>query len=135
MLEITAYPYPAPIPTPETEPFWHAAREGRFLVPRCKDCGRHHWYPRRVCPHCMSSHVEWLASPGTGRVYSYTIMRHGKPPFVLAYVALDEGPSVLTHLVDKDFDAWAIGDGVRVRFAATDGEYPVPVFGPLEKTA
>lgn len=129
------YSHPTPISTPETEEFWSSAREGRFLVPKCNDCGQYHWYPRRVCPHCMSHSVDWLVSPGTGRVYSYTVMRHAKQPFVLAYVTLDEGPTMLTHLIGKDLDQWEINAKVQVQFAATDGEYPVPVFGPATSVA
>ena len=131
-IESPAHRYPSPVSNPETEEFWHAARDGQLLLPRCHGCGKHHWYPRRVCPFCMSDRVEWLPSSGNAEVYSYTVMRLAQPPFVLAYVTLDEGPSMLTHLVGKHTDAWQIGDRVRVEFALTDGDYPVPVFAPAK---
>ena len=56
---------PAPGLTPETEAFVAAAREGRFLLPHCDDCGRTHWYPRAVCPHCWSTRLTWR--PASGR--------------------------------------------------------------------
>ncbi|WP_028602420.1 Zn-ribbon domain-containing OB-fold protein [Ottowia thiooxydans] len=130
MSEPTKYLAPSPIPTPETESFWTTAREGVFLVPRCRTCERAHWYPRAICPHCMGSDVTLEPSTGLAKVYSYTVTRHASHPFVLAYVTLSEGPSMLTHLVGKDPDAWSIGDEVQVQFQATDGDYPIPVFAP-----
>ena len=35
-----ARPIPAPPITVETEPFWNAARERRFVVPTCGACGK-----------------------------------------------------------------------------------------------
>ena len=37
---------PAPAVTVESQPFWDAAAEGRFLIKRCTACGKAHWYPR-----------------------------------------------------------------------------------------
>ncbi|MBB1652683.1 MAG: OB-fold domain-containing protein [Delftia acidovorans] len=126
---------PCPVPTPETQHFWNMARQGLFLVPRCRDCGRAHWYPRAACPFCWSVHIDWNPSPGRGTVYSFTVLRHGAgaaaPPVVLAFVTLDEGPVMLTHLVARAPEDWSIGDAVQVRLEPSDGDYPVPVFEPL----
>ena len=46
--------YPAPVINLETAPFWAAANEGIFLLKRCETCGEVHFYPRAVCPHCLS---------------------------------------------------------------------------------
>ena len=57
-------------------------------------------------------------------------MRRTDPVFAIAYVALEEGPLMLTNLVDCDFDALAIGQPVELVFQpATDGT-PVPCFRP-----
>ena len=48
----------APIPDPVTRPFWDAAAQGRFLIGRCKDKGRHFFPPRGVSPFTLSPHVE-----------------------------------------------------------------------------
>lgn len=83
----------------------------------------------------MGSDVNLEPSTGLARVYSYTVTRHANQPFVLAYVTLAEGPSMLTHLVGKDSEAWRIGDQVQVQFQATDGDYPIPVFAPHVQSA
>jgi uncharacterized OB-fold protein len=120
---------PAPTPTPETAPFWEAAAKGRLLVRTCTACGRAHHYPRPICPLCGSDRTEWKDSAGRGVIYSYSVMRRATPPYVIAYVTLEEGPTMMTNLVDCDFDALRIGQPVgwcgRPPTAA-----PVPMFTP-----
>lgn len=122
--------YPSPIPNPDTQVFWDAAKEGRFLVKFCKDCGKAHWYPRAVCPLCFSSNTEWRTGSGKGSIYTYSPMRRADPPFVLAYVTLEEGPTMLTNIVDCDPDQLAIGQPVELLFRPSTGEYPIPLFKP-----
>ncbi len=125
-----ARPLPAPEPNVETQPFWDAAAEGKLLIKRCGACGEPHYYPRALCPFCLSADTRWEEAAGTGTVYSLSTMRRGKDaPYTLAYVTLDEGPAVLTNLAG-DPDTLAIGQRVRVAFAATEGGPPVPMFAP-----
>lgn len=56
-----------------TQPFWDAAAARKLVLPRCADCGRFRWPPGPFCPACQSQHTEW-ASPGDGRIYSFTIV-------------------------------------------------------------
>lgn len=122
---------PAPVVNVESQPFFDAAAEGRFLVKRCKACGQAHWYPRAICPFCFSAETVWEDSPGEGAIYTFSVMRRAPGgPYAIGYVTLDEGPSMLTNFVDCDFDALRIGQRVKVRFAPTDGGPPVPVFAP-----
>ena len=55
-------------------------------------------------------------------------MRRAPEPYAVAYVTLAEGPTMLTNLVDCDFDALAIGREVRLKFSPTEGGPPVPTF-------
>jgi uncharacterized OB-fold protein len=118
--------------TLEAEPFYAAAAEGRFLIKRCTACGQAHWYPRAICPFCLSAETVWEESPGEGVVYTFSIMRRSPTgPYAIGYVTLDEGPAVLTNFVDCEPDALKIGQRVKVRFAPSEGGPPVAVFGPL----
>jgi uncharacterized protein len=119
---------PKPMVLPETQAYWDAANEGRLLVKRCRACGQHHHYPRDLCPFCLSDATEWQDAAGTGTVYSYSTMGQGDAAYTLAYVTLDEGPTMLTNLVEAD--AWHIGQRVRVVFQPTDGGPAVPMFAP-----
>jgi uncharacterized OB-fold protein len=120
----------APRVLPEALPFWEAAQDGRLLVKRCNDCGETHYYPRDICPHCLSANTEWVESAGNGTIYSYCTMGKDEARYTLAYVTLDEGVTMLTNLVDCDPAALAIGHRVRVAFKPSDGGYPVPMFVP-----
>jgi uncharacterized OB-fold protein len=115
---------------PETKPFRDAAAQGKLLVPRCRHCGRHHWYPRAICPFCMSTDLEWLEASGKGEIYSFSVMRVAKPPYAIAYVTLDEGPRMMTNIVDADFDALRIGQKVVVTFVESEPGLPAPFFRP-----
>jgi uncharacterized OB-fold protein len=121
---------PAPTPDPETQPFWDAASDGKFLLRRCRSCGRAHWYPRAVCPFCMSADTAWEAASGDGTIYSFSVMRRVPVPFAIAYVTLAEGPTMLTNIVGCDLDALHIGQAVRLAFTPTEGGPPVPNFTP-----
>jgi uncharacterized OB-fold protein len=121
---------PAPTPGLESQAFFDAAKEGRFLIKKCKACGKPHWYPRAVCPFCASTDTEWVESPGKGTIYSYSVMRRVEQPFALAYVTLAEGPTVLTNIVDCDFDALKIGQAVTFTFKPADNGIPVLMFKP-----
>ncbi|MBE7418741.1 MAG: OB-fold domain-containing protein [Ideonella sp.] len=121
---------PSPGVGPDNAAFVAAVREGRFIVPWCEACDRSHWYPRALCPHCWSPRIAWRPASGRGTVYAHSTMHRAEPPFTLAYVTLDEGPTMLTHLVDPGAGGWRIGMAVRVRFVASDDGTPVAVFGP-----
>jgi len=119
---------PSPGTSPDNEAFIAAAREGQFVLRWCDDCGRTHWYPRAVCPHCLSSKTQWKPASGRGTVYSFSTMQRVDPPYTLAYVTLDEGPTMMTNLVGAGPDAWRIGMKVRVQFQPSDDGTPVAVF-------
>jgi uncharacterized protein len=119
-----------PMVLPETAAYWRAADEGRLLVKRCTACGQFHHYPRDICPCCLSDATEWTDSKGTGTVYSYSTMGEGEAAYTLAFVTLDEGPTVMTNLVDAAPSTWAIGQRVRVVFKPSEGGPAVPMFAP-----
>ena len=120
---------PVPVPVPrvnsETKPFWDATAEGRLVLPHCDACGFVIWYPRAFCPECASTDVSWKQASGLGTIYSFSITRKGQgdyrnaSPYVLAYVELDEGPRVLTNIVDCDPESLEVGGRVRVVFHDT----------------
>ena len=123
---------PAPSQNLESKPFWDAAKEGKFLIKRCTACGEAHWYPRTICPFCHSSATVWEESKGEGVIYTYSVMRRNTPvPYVISYITLDEGPAVLTNIVDADFDALKIGQRMKLKWTPTgEGNPPVFTFTP-----
>ncbi len=123
---------PKPLQLPETAAYWHAANEGRLLLKRCTDCGEPHHYPRDICPFCLSDNTVWTDAAGTGTVYSFSTMGTGEAAYTLAYVTLDEGPTLMTNLVGAAPESWHIGQRVAVRFVPSEGGPAVPLFGPAE---
>jgi uncharacterized protein len=121
---------PVPEPNPETQPYWDAAAEGKLLVRRCTTCSRAHHYPRALCPFCFSDKTEWQITSGSGTIYSFSVMQRAAVPYSIAYVTLDEGPTMMTNIVDCDFDAIRIGMKVKVVFKPTEGGPPLPMFTP-----
>ncbi len=120
-----------PAMNPGDEPYFQAAGEGKLLLKKCNQCGQHHHYPRAICPFCWSDKVEWVQSKGTGEIYTYTVTRRGGPvPYCIAYVQLDEGPRMMTNIVDTDLDTIKIGQKVKVVFKKTEGGQSVPCFAP-----
>ena len=119
---------PTPPSSPETVAFWESAQQGRFILRFCKQCRKAHWYPRAICPHCFSDDTEWRDASGRGAIYSYSIMRRAEVPYAIAYVALDEGPTMMTNIVDSDFGHLAIGKRVTLVFKQSEGGQAVPVF-------
>jgi uncharacterized OB-fold protein len=122
-------------PTLETEPFWAAAAEGRFVLPRCDSCRAIVWYPRRFCPICHTLGVSWIDASGRGQVYAFTVVRKaGGPwgavaPYVIAYVELEEGPRVMTNIVGCDVDDVRCGMPVELVWER-DGDAVIYRFTP-----
>src|SRR4030095_16639052 len=116
-------PLAAPIVDPATEAYWNAAKEGVLRIRRCTACGQVHFYPRPQCPFCLGA-TEWVDASGRGTIYSVSVTRKAGPiPYAIAYVALDEGVTMLTNIVDCDLDAVRIGDRVKVVFKPMEGSY------------
>jgi uncharacterized OB-fold protein len=121
-------PAPAPFVLPEVKPYWDGTAEGKLLLPKCLDCGSLIWFPRPFCPECASTRVEWIQASGRGTVYSYTINRRGVADmaayrsagvYVLAYVELEEGPRIMTNIVDCDPESVRVGQKVQLVFHDT----------------
>lgn len=128
MNETSAPTHPAV--NPENQAFWAAALNGKLLLRHCKACGSAHHAPRVNCPFCRSADTDWKEASGRGVVYSFSIMRRAAPPFVVAYVTLDEGPTIFTNLVECDLERLAIGMAVAVTFIAGEDGLVRPVFRP-----
>ncbi|MBU6241934.1 MAG: OB-fold domain-containing protein [Acidobacteria bacterium] len=111
-------------PTIENQPFWDALRDNRIDLPYCQRCRSFVWYPRAICPLCHQGGLTWRTLPGTGHVYSQTVVTKGTGrwkdagPYVVAYVQLDsgidsvDGPRILTNIVGDNALNVSIGSFV-----------------------
>jgi hypothetical protein len=105
------------------------------MIQVCGNCGEVNWFPRRMCRRCSSDALAWHESPGTGSVYSVTVV-HRPPssgfeaPYALALVDVDGGPRMMTHVVGCAPEEVTVGMPVVVDFDRLSDEISVPVFRP-----
>ncbi|PLC51993.1 DNA-binding protein [Pollutimonas nitritireducens] len=125
--------YFAPIVDEDSKRFWSMASEKRLVIKHCMSCDKSHWYPRPRCPFCLDGNTVWKEALGGGSIYSYSVMRRAVKPYIVAFVTLDEGPSVLTNIVDCDPVRLQIGMRVVVTFRHPEGDSSaIPVFRPAD---
>lgn len=128
---------PVPVIEPLTEPFWAAAREGRLVIQRCRDCGTFRHLPHVLCAVCRSSAHDWVESAGRGTVFTYTIVTHpvhgaviDVVPYAVVVVELDDCGNVLvpSNVVDCPPDEVRVGMAVEVVFEPVTDEVTIPRF-------
>ncbi|HET6185057.1 MAG TPA: Zn-ribbon domain-containing OB-fold protein [Acetobacteraceae bacterium] len=119
-----------PDTNPETKAVFDGFAAGKLMVPRCNSCGKPHWYPRGICPHCFSQDLKWEQASGSGTIYSFSVMKRAEVPYAIAYVTLDNGPTMMTNIVDCDLDSLKIGQKVKLKFVPSEGGPPMPMFTP-----
>jgi len=127
-----------PRPTPVSRPYWDACREGRLLLQLCSGCHKHQFYPRIVCSHCGASTLEWAQASGRGTVQSFTVVRRpvspgyaADTPYVIALIALAEGPVMMSNVVGCAPEDVNVGMPVEVLFETWSEEITVPKFHPV----
>jgi len=112
-----------PEPGPEidgiNEPHWSGLKEGKLLYQSCAN--GHGWLPpRALCPHCLESNWNWREASGQGHIVRWVVYHvayhpafKGKLPYNVAIVELDEGPRLITNILDAN-DRLSIGARVRL---------------------
>jgi uncharacterized OB-fold protein len=132
------YSGPIPKPTPETRPYWEAAKQRVLRIQKCGDCQQHYFYPRPLCPQCLSRNVAWVEVSGRGTLHTYVI-NHRPPrgfpasgPYVIGIVQLEEGPKLMTNIIGVDADPQKLRCDmpVEVVFEDITDEIALPKFRP-----
>jgi uncharacterized OB-fold protein len=137
--------YPIPIKDPYaneiTQPFWDNALKGVLSASKCKNCGTCILPPQPRCFVCQSKDFAWVDLPGTGTIYTYTVVRHPLSPklqdvvpYVTAVVELDgtqgAGARMQVNIINCDPEKVRIGDKVKVIFDKISDTYAAPRFEP-----
>lgn len=113
---------------------------GELAFPICEDCGKWHWYPMTLCPHCRSARISWRPVQGVGEIWSWTVVRHpfdpshhDKLPYVVALVCFEDAPGIrlIANIEDVSMDELRIGLPVELIPRTGNDPLPRPVFGPL----
>ena len=136
----TAYTKPLPNPpNPDlTKPFWEATKRHELVMPRCKTCSNLFFYPRELCPHCLSPDFEWVPISGKGRVYSYTVVHQPvhpafreDVPYLFAIIQLDEGLRFISNIVECPIEDVTIDMPVVATFDDVTSEVTLVKFRPV----
>jgi uncharacterized OB-fold protein len=120
-----------------TQPFWDAAAKGQLVAPRCGTCGTFVLPPQPFCFSCQSQAFEWVDLPGTGTIYTFTVVRHPLAPhlaevvpYVSGVIELDgtqgAGARLLLNITDADPDTVKIGDKVEIWFDQISDTFHLP---------
>lgn len=131
---------PLPAITPETRHYWEGTRAGELRLQKCDACAHVYFPPRPFCPKCASREVSVLRASGRGRLYSYVIHHRPTPgftpPYAIAIVELDEGPRLMSNIVDapQTPEALQLDMPLEVVFQRQNDEITLPMFKPAKVT-
>jgi uncharacterized OB-fold protein len=111
--------------------------EGRFYIQRCRDTGRHVFYPRLLSPYTGLPNLEWVPASGRGVVYATTVTRRRKEAggdYNVALIELAEGVRMMSRVEGIEPAKVVIGMAVKARIAEAGGEKLI-VFDPIPAPA
>ncbi|MFH1134903.1 MAG: enoyl-CoA hydratase-related protein [Pseudomonadota bacterium] len=135
------YGKPIPVMQPWTEEFWKATKKHKLLIQKCMDCQSLIFYPRKACPECWSAALGWREASGRAKVHTFTVLRDmvepkfmADLPYVLAMVDLEEGPRMMTRIVECDPEVVEIGQEVEVVFEDITEKHALPLFRPVDES-
>lgn len=130
MSESQAFTGPGPLRI-----YQEALAGGRFIIQQCRDCGGHVFYPRVLCKHCGSPELKWVEPTGRGTVYSTSVVRPREgAAYNVALIELEEGPRLMSRVVDVAPEKVRIGMKVSAHVSVIDGE-PAVIFSTKEQGA
>jgi len=101
--------------------------EGRFLLQKSKSTGEYCYPPRVVSPFNGEDDLEWVEASGLGTVYAVTTVSRRPEKggnYNISIVELEEGPRLMTRVIDADPESITIGAPVKM-------VVEVPDFGAL----
>ncbi|MDQ2698602.1 MAG: OB-fold domain-containing protein [Actinomycetota bacterium] len=107
------------------ERFVAEREQGRFVVPWCQECGLRFWHPRRHCPECGSTRIDYVEPTWPAHIYTYTVNHRPKKEdepggtSTVGYVELEDGLRILSTL-EVPLDGDIIGMAVRPDARSTE---------------
>ena len=118
-------------------PFWESLRRHDVRVQKCDGCGAFRYVPKEICNRCYTAEAMWSPISGTGRVYTYTVVRRAptpayqaEAPYVLVHVEMDEGFRMIGSLTVEDPSAVSIGQEVRIAYDDATPDWTILRFEP-----
>ena len=115
-------------------PFWdHMKETGVMRLQRCSQCGTFRYPPGPACQECLSPDYQWSAVSGKGELMSWIMFRKQylpayPAPYNVIAVKLEEGPIIISNLVEDTGQDRLIGRPVRLVLVAMDDGVTLPRF-------
>lgn len=133
------YTRPVPVADEASAPFYEGAKRHELVLARCGRCRQWRLPSREHCPDCWSTDVRYETASGRGVLYSFAVM-HQKlvpgfedlVPYHFAIVELDEGPRLVTNIVDCPVEALRVGMPVEATYDDVSEETTLVRFRPRE---
>jgi len=120
-----------------SRPYWEGAKRHELLLQKCQECGHYRYPPGETCPSCLSDRLEWVKVSGRGSVYTWTVFHQAYHPaykddipYAVVAVELEEGPRMITNLVNCRIEDIKMGMPVEVVFDDVTEEVSLPKFRP-----
>ena len=128
-------------PTPQTAPYFEAAKSGTLRLQCCSSCAAWAFPYRERCQRCGATGLDWKDASGKATLYGHALLRRvyhprheGRLPIVLAQVDTAEGVRMWTNLVDVDDVEISVGMPLQVAFETFPDGGVIPVFAPVSPT-
>ena len=126
-----------PIVSSSDKAFWEGARRHELMAYKCANCGAL-YYPVTDCTACDNPKMEWTRVSGKGSIYTYIIYHQvyhpawkGDAPYNVSWIKLDEGPLLMSNVVECRNEELHIGMPVEVVFDDVNEEITLPKFRPV----
>ena len=124
--------------TPYNKAYWDAAKRHELTAYRCVNCGT--FYSRVIhCVACDNPKMDWVKVSGKGEVFTFGIYQQlyhpawkNDIPYNVAWIKLDEGPLMLSNVVQCKNEDLFIGMPVEVVFEDINEEVTLPKFKPVK---
>ena len=146
LIHTTMAPYGiTPAPTPENQPYWDGAKEGKLVIQRCQGCGSYNHPPVALCNYCGDRDAELKWEPVSGRATLYTNYIcydtsvsgfEEKVPYAVIMVELEEQADLLlmSNILNFEYDMLGeeltMGMPLEVVFDKVNDDIYIPQFQP-----
>ena len=128
---------PLPVRDALNAPYWDALDEGRHVFQRCFSCDNAWLPPRHECPRCLHDAWAWELASGSARLVSWVVYHiafhpafKDRLPYTVAIVELDEGPRMITNIVDVDDPESLVIDQPLDLVFEREGGVAIPCYRP-----
>ena len=105
------------------------------MLQKCAACGNPRYFPRITCPFCGSEAYDWMKASGKSTLYSYVVVHpptlpvfKNDVPYPVILVEMEEGPRMVSNVMDCPIDDLVIGMPLEVVFDNVTEDLTLPKF-------